>query len=518
VNEQTGNTTHEFLGKLLANPADNSHAYDADLQSLVTAYPQSGVLRALLLHNGQKESLKHAVAYYNPVTLFKLATAPDSLSEVAKEQVIYNDAQPRTAGHSYFTPSSFSEPFAFPALETIAGHADETAEPVDDHATEYTFAQPQFEDAHAEGAEEQDVVYNTFAESEAFTEYDNITNSYPAEEPAVDKADDNFVGQANYDPEPDHVTDEIATVPSLMTELGTDEKEELILSTDTDEEEEKPYHKEYEEYQAKTDINTAEPVQPAEDKVEYFHQDIDDEIYDEIVSIEDIGLEQIAILNKANPDEAQEKENAANSNYFVFEPAIEESDAVAASTDKAEPTPQNASANNNVSRYNDEKMPYSFMWWLDKTRKKHAGTYQPYISGSKPPVANQPKKDNVADELQQQYYENIVSQTSIDELDQMPEKEAAAPAERKEDKIIERFIKEEPQIKHPSDIKLNNENKAKQSSEDRDELVTETLARIYTEQMLYNKAILTYKKLMLKFPEKSLYFAGQIEQLENKIN
>jgi len=36
--------------------------------------------------------------------------------------------------------------------------------------------------------------------------------------------------------------------------------------------------------------------------------------------------------------------------------------------------------------------------------------------------------------------------------------------------------------------------------------------------MLYHKAILTYKKLMLKYPEKSLYFAGQIEQLESKIN
>jgi len=36
--------------------------------------------------------------------------------------------------------------------------------------------------------------------------------------------------------------------------------------------------------------------------------------------------------------------------------------------------------------------------------------------------------------------------------------------------------------------------------------------------MLYPKAIMAYKKLMLKFPEKSLYFAGQIEQLEKKSN
>jgi hypothetical protein len=36
--------------------------------------------------------------------------------------------------------------------------------------------------------------------------------------------------------------------------------------------------------------------------------------------------------------------------------------------------------------------------------------------------------------------------------------------------------------------------------------------------MLYHKAIAAYKKLMLKFPEKSRYFADKIEQLEKKTN
>jgi hypothetical protein len=47
-------------------------------------------------------------------------------------------------------------------------------------------------------------------------------------------------------------------------------------------------------------------------------------------------------------------------------------------------------------------------------------------------------------------------------------------------------------------------------------LVTETLAIIYSDQMLYHKAISSYKKLMLKFPEKTRYFADKIEQLEKK--
>ena len=108
---------------------------------------------------------------------------------------------------------------------------------------------------------------------------------------------------------------------------------------------------------------------------------------------------------------------------------------------------------------------------------------------------------------------------SVEELDRST---SATPIEfdikSKEDQIIKRFIVEEPHISAPSSDKLDTENKAKKSSEDQGELVTETLARIYTDQMLYHKAINTYKKLMLRFPEKSRYFADQIQQLENRTN
>jgi hypothetical protein len=44
------------------------------------------------------------------------------------------------------------------------------------------------------------------------------------------------------------------------------------------------------------------------------------------------------------------------------------------------------------------------------------------------------------------------------------------------------------------------------------------LAQIYADQMLYEKAISTYKKLSLKVPEKSAYFADRILELEKKVN
>ncbi|MGL5890600.1 MAG: hypothetical protein ACRC3B_11980, partial [Bacteroidia bacterium] len=57
-------------------------------------------------------------------------------------------------------------------------------------------------------------------------------------------------------------------------------------------------------------------------------------------------------------------------------------------------------------------------------------------------------------------------------------------------------------------------NMAKQSVQESDEFITETLARIYVKQGNLSKAIRAYQKLSLKFPEKSTYFAALIEELK----
>jgi hypothetical protein len=84
------------------------------------------------------------------------------------------------------------------------------------------------------------------------------------------------------------------------------------------------------------------------------------------------------------------------------------------------------------------------------------------------------------------------------------------------EEIIEKFIREEPGISRPKSEFFNPNESAIKSSRDDDEIVSETLAQLYYNQGNTPKAIKIYEKLSLLFPEKSRYFAAQIEKIKGK--
>lgn len=84
--------------------------------------------------------------------------------------------------------------------------------------------------------------------------------------------------------------------------------------------------------------------------------------------------------------------------------------------------------------------------------------------------------------------------------------------------ILDKFIRENPRITRGKAEFYSPMNMAKQSVEQDEELVSETLANIYYKQGHFKKAIRIYEKLCLLYPHKLPYFADLIQKIktENK--
>ncbi|MDB5136728.1 MAG: hypothetical protein JWP37_3331, partial [Mucilaginibacter sp.] len=543
MDQHLNNKQNEILWDLLANPTNNGHSHAFDLQSLVSDFPQSGLLHALLSRSDREKNNSQAAIYFNPKTLYSLVNAPDSLPEVSDTQII----------------QVLSDIIEYAVVEQIdPRQQDEQGEDQNDFS--------RVEEKHAEGESdvdekikvdavviadderqevesinnivdtEQDIVEPELAVNEQDT-IEDVTGAEPEEvvelSDGEDSPSENLIAEGSENVEPITITsanksfyeDELVTEAGGLEQGQSEEVAELTSGEDETANEVIIEWDKEENTLAEGNVEDDELITEAvSDERDEMPKDIDDDVYDEIVGIEDISFAPIAkskdkvepqqeettsgstrgnIVQKDRPlnldDEAEKLivGNIAATDYFLFdravgdrkqvEPTESESPVALGDTvnDQAILKETTATENQEVSKYHDDKMPYTFMWWLDKTRKEHAGIYQPFKLDT-----SQAIRQSGAAELQQQYYENIFHLNAVEELDRSTSQQTVEfDMKTKEDRIIKRFIVEEPHISPPSGDKLDTENKARRSAEDQDELVTETLARIYTDQMLYHKAI-----------------------------
>ena len=532
VDQNLNNRQNEILWRLLANPADNGQIYSHNLQQLANDFPQSGLLQALYARSAGGEHTGRAAVAFDPKALYVLINAYENLTEVPVSNIIQHTG----STINYADQSQLEETPVYNDFKNGEPEEIPVFEP-----TEENTGSPEVVEAADEVSEVEAI------SSQVELEEDKET----IETLAIQPEEDQRAGTHAAVYEEEAVLQSVIQLHQSDTENDLDSVSEpvveFISSNETEMPEAEPEQVFIDPALASTEIADGQDAVAGQFTNEGT-KDIEDEVFDEIVGIDDISfsrgqselkdekslttetvpgpvafdIQHEEVLFEEEP-EALIPESVALSDFFVFERSEQIGTATEAETNTfingQEPVSIAASEQvetetNHVSKYHDEQMPYTFLWWLDKTRKEHAGIYQPFKLDT-----SQAIKHTGDETLQQQYYENIFHVTTLSELDKGTTEPAVEfDEQRKEDRIIRKFIVEEPHISTPTGDKLDNENKARRSNEDQDELVTETLAKIYIDQMLYHKAISTYKKLLLKFPEKSRYFADQIEMLERKIN
>ena len=126
---------------------------------------------------------------------------------------------------------------------------------------------------------------------------------------------------------------------------------------------------------------------------------------------------------------------------------------------------------------------------------------------------NQPQKEEQIENNDPKSFLEWIGVSATEVKPEISLKQAERLAFKKRaESLINEFIANQPKIKPKKEF-YSPENMAKKSLVDNENIVTETLAKVYADQGNISKAKSIYEQLILRFPEKKSYFATIIRNL-----